>query len=160
MKKFLLYYPGAVPSRHWLTGSILYADGLLSIFPNEAFYNYLVQQHQNPGTDSYSEEANAQLSALRYLIGEDLFEPILASDFIDDTYLKACDHELSELLRSEASPQYNRLLLTAYDRLTNDRVVGSVTASDTFALLSGFVTDTYQKPNKHRAQRHVQSAPD
>jgi len=144
MKKFLLYYPGAVPSLHWLTGSILYADGLLSIFPNDAFYNYLIHQHQNPGTDTYSEDANTRLLALRYLIDEELFEPILASDFIDETYLNACTQELSELLRSDSSSQYNRLLLTAYDRLTNDRVVGSVTESDTFALLSGFVTDTYQ----------------
>ncbi len=144
MKKSLLYYPGAVPSLHWLTGSILYADGLLSIFPNEAFYNYLVHQHQNPGTDTYSEESNTRLSALRYLIDEELFEPILASDFIDEPYLNACTQELSELLRSESSSQYNRLLLTAYDHLTNDRVVGSVTESDTFSLLSSFVTDTYQ----------------
>lgn len=144
MKKFLLYYPGAVPSLQWLTGSILYADGLLSIFPNEAFYDYLIYQHKNPGTDTYSEDANAQLNALRYLTEENLFEPILASDFIDETYRAACDHELSELLRSDASSHYNRLLLTAYDRLTNDRVVGTVTESDTFALLSGFVTETYQ----------------
>ncbi len=144
MKKSLLYYPGAVPSLHWLTGSILYADGLMSIFPNKAFYDYLVHQHHNPGTDTYSETSNTQLSALRYLIDEELFEPILASDFVDQTYLNACTLELSELLRSASSSQYNRLLLTAYDRLTNDRVVGSVTESDTFALLSGFVTDTYQ----------------
>ena len=143
MKKFLLYYPGALPSLHWLTGSILYADGLLSVFPNEAFYNYFVHQHQNPGTDTYSEEFNTRLAALRYLIDEELFEPILASDFVDETYLQACTQELSELLRSDNEKQYNRLLLTAYDRLTNDRVVGSVTESNTFSLLSDFVTDTY-----------------
>jgi|GEM_PF-2801839 len=152
MKKSLLYYPGAVPSLHWLTGSVLYADGLMSIFPNEAFYNYLVHQHQNPGTDTYSDESNTQLSALRYLIDEELFEPILASDFVDETYLNACTQELSELLRSTSSSQYNRLLLSAYDRLTNDRVVGSVTESDTFALLSGFITNTYQN--------QLSSAPD
>lgn len=144
MKKFLLYYPGSVPSLHWLTGSILYADGLLSVFPNEAFYEYLVYQHRNPGTDTNSDDANARLNALRYLIDEALFEPILASEFVDDAYLTACTNELTELLRSDSAARYNRLLLTAYDRLTNDRVVGSVTESDTFSLLSGFVTDTYR----------------
>lgn len=144
MKKYLLYYPGAIPSIHWLSGSVLYADGLLAIFPNEAYYDYLIRQHRNALTDTHTEDVNARLNALRYLTDEGLFEPILASEYLDEGYVRACDHELTELLRSDNEKLYNRLLLTAYDRLTSDRVVSNVIESDTYGLLSDFVTDTYR----------------
>lgn len=142
MKKCLLYYPGSLPTLSWLTGAVLYADGLLSIFPTEEYYQYLVYDHRNAGTDTFSEDFTLRQRAIRYLTDESLFEAVLATDFIDDALVDGSRQELQQMLTGN-DRLADRVLLNAYDHLTNDRLVYNVIESDTHSMLLRFITDTY-----------------
>lgn len=151
MKKCLLYYPGSLPTLSWLTGAVLYADGLLSIFPNEEYYDYLVHGPGNSRADTQSEDFTLRRRAVRYLADASLFEAVLATDFIDDALVDGSRQELRQML-SGNDQLADRVLLNAYDHLTGDRLVYNVIESDTHALLLRFIADTYQAHNDRPAE--------